>query len=95
MAIHYKTVKRIFRQAPVALLLGQPNTYKTLLSKVTASLVGGIHRVGLYDDMSNAWLGRLLNAGLFFIYNDPAQVDLLKVLISKVSFLWSIFKKFS
>ena len=80
MAVHYRAVKTVYSLVPVTLLLGQPNTYKTLLSKVTASLVGGLHREAIYDDVTLAKLTRLLDHGLFFVFNDPSRADVLKEL---------------
>lgn len=84
MAVHYKTLKDIFHQMPMTILMGQPNTCKSLLAKATAALVGGLHRNAVFSDMSQARAGTLLGQGLFFVLNDPDNSEVLKKLITKV-----------
>ncbi len=37
-------------------IVGQPNTGKSLLGKIGAALVGGIHRVAVYSSLSSSKL---------------------------------------
>ena len=85
MATNYQQVKKVFHQVPVPMLVGQPNTNKTFLSKVCAAMMGGLHRSALYQDLTMARMAELLGKASFFIYNDPEKAEILKTLISKVS----------
>ena len=87
MATHFRKTKELFHRAPVTLLLGPPNTCKTLLSKVTASLMGGLHRTALYNELIMARMNQLIGESLFFVYNDPDQPFVLKTMVTKVIIL--------
>ncbi len=63
-AIHYLVVSSIFNQVPVVVIIGQPNTGKSLLGKIGAVLVGGVHRVAVYSSQSSSKLEDLLGKSL-------------------------------
>ena len=83
-AIHFQEVRDQYHQVPIPLLLGPSNTWKSLLAKVCASLVGGLHRAAMYGGLSAPKLINLMSRSAFFIYNDPDKNDILKTLIAKV-----------
>jgi hypothetical protein len=83
-ALHYQQVKTSFHQVPVPILIGQPNTNKTFLSKVTVALLG-LSRDAVFNDLTMAKSVDLLGKSLFFVFNDPSNADVLKTLITKVS----------
>ena len=82
-ALHYADVKQLFHQVPVPVLVGQPNTNKTFISKVTAALLG-LTTDALFNDLTMAKSIPLLGKSLFFVFNDPSNADVLKTLITKV-----------
>ena len=62
---------------PLTILMGQPNTCKTLLAKVAAAIVGGMHRTAIFSELSTAHLNHLLGRSLFFVLNDPGATEVL------------------
>ena len=46
MTLHYATIKAEFHRVPVTVVMGQPNTHKTLQAKVVASILGAGHLPG-------------------------------------------------
>ena len=87
MATHYEEVREIYHQVPVPVLLGPCNTGKSLVARVAASLMGGLHETAFYRSMTVALMVELLGVTPFFIYNDPEQIDVLKTMITKVRFI--------
>ena len=72
---------------PIPVLLGPCNTGKSLVARVAASLMGGLHDTALYRSMTVAKMVELIGATPFFIYNDPEQIDVLKKMVTKVRFI--------
>ena len=62
---HYQQIKDLYHHIPVPLLLGQPNTGKTLLSKVVAAVLGGLHKRCIYHDLTMAKMAELLSQCMF------------------------------
>lgn len=87
MAVHCAEIRRVFHQVPIPLPLGPPNTGKSLLARVAAALIGGLHEEGtrIFHNLSMACMVDLLVTVNFFVYNDPGKTDVLKTLITKVS----------
>ena len=69
MTTHYATIKAEFHCVPVTVVMGQPNTHKTLL--------GGLHKQDIYQELSAAKMSELLGRSSFFVYNDPDNAHVL------------------
>jgi len=85
-AVNFLHLNSVYHQAPLPILVGPPHTNKSFLSKVCLSLVGGIHREAVYNELTPARMKELLSTSLFFVYNDPEKADIVKTLISKVRY---------
>ena len=85
MAVNYRVIKTTFHQVPVTMLEGQPNTNKMFLSKVCASLVGGLNLHAIYLDLTMSQAVTLLAKSVFCVYNDPTRSEVLKTIITQVS----------
>ena len=75
--IHYRI--------PVPILLGQPNTGKTFLSRIAAAIGGNLQKRALFNQISSARLGQLLGTSMLFFYNDPPKGAVIDDLITAVS----------
>ena len=64
-------------------LVGQPNTGKSLLGKIVGSLLG-LHKAARYTELSTAFMENALSQSLWFIYDDPDDMKSAKSLITKV-----------
>ena len=81
--LHYKKVQSLYGCTPITCLVGQLHTGKTHVAKFITSLFG-LHNTGKYDAFTAPKVDRLLAHCLYFLYDDPDNVPVLKTLITKV-----------
>jgi hypothetical protein len=86
MAMHYGTVCRLFNRVPVVIAAGSSNTCKSLLAKVSASLLG-YQKTGIYKEMSTAFAELIIKKSVFFVFNDPESHEEVKAITMKVIML--------
>ena len=88
-AVHFEEIQRVYTNIGVLVLVGQPNTNKSFLSKVAASLLG-VHRTGIYNHHTAANLVQLFGKSLFFVLNDTTIWETFGSVTGKVNTIASL-----